>query len=410
MNKKRLTLAIGAIIGLCAIGIIVRNSLQQRRELYSATEYAYSSKNSFTLVDSGLYYIQDSIAHYYDYESKKDVKLEENVGDSYYMDGSIGFVYHNKFYCSCMDINKVENGYAKSSLYSCNLDGSNKRKVIDLTGGIDQFYAYQGKIYYVTCNNIKGFNSEGDYTCNSLHEYDLISKKDKILYEIKPKENEHSGCVQFCKTDDRSKIILYYQYFEGETLTDEQMSDENFDYKQFYKGNFRYYDLEKHQVSRCFTGIDEKHFFSSPILYKGKLYLVESGVKNGKTILQRFTEDGVREVILEADGKESWNSWNGMIYLNSLKKPVLYNVYTDQCYQADKKVNSRIVNFSASRNYVALDKGDYSDLKEGDTYTKSRFVPEVLKIEDFLKDFHLCKKNEVEGIKYYKDNKERLWN
>ena len=401
MKKKPLMIGTGTIAGICLIVIIARFFFMQGKEPYSETEYVYSAYGSFTLMDNGLYYIQDSIAHYYDYESQKDVKLEVNSGDSYYNDGALGFVYDKKFYCSCMDSNKVENGFVKSSLYSCELDGSNKRKVIDLAGGVSQFYAFQGKIYYVMCNKVKGFDIEGDYKCNSLHEYDLASKKDKILYEIKPKRNEHNGYAEICTTDDRSRIYIYYQYFEGDPLTEEQMRDRNFNIQQFYKGNFRYYDIKTKQVSRCFTQIEEKHFFTNPIVYKHKLYLVESEEESGKTVLQSFTEDGEREVILEVDDKESWCSRNGMIYMNSLKKPVLYNLYTNECYQADKKVDYRVVTFADSKNYIAVDMGDYSDLKDGDTYTKSRFVPKIIKTTDFLKDFHLCKPGEVEGLQYY---------
>lgn len=408
MKLKKYMIGLAVVFIICVLLSGIFLLYNQRGKEYTQNDYTYSS-DYYILIENGLYYIQDSVAQYYDYNSKRNIKLEENTGDSYYKGGLSGFFYDNKFYCVCYDSDGVRDGYAKVTLYSCDCDGSNKRKVYDFpAGGVNKLYVYQGKLYYVLyCpDKEKNKDEEGNlvedlyhqYNNNALHEFNLKSKKDKILYELKAEDDKHGGYLDICETDDRSKIYMYYWYYNAPP-TIEEMTADSVDISTYYMSEFLCYDMKDKKVKPCFTGVDKKHFFRDGIaVSQDKLYAIENDSATGEVALKAFAADGDREIILQGKMKEQWSILNGKLYLKSLEKPVLYDIWMGKCYQANRKLNYNIVAFSNTGEYIAMDIGDYSDLKEGDTYTKSRFEPDIIKKDDFLKDFHICNCSEVEGL------------
>lgn len=360
-------------------------------ETFSPKEYSYQPLTENILDDQGLYYMKDNIAQYYDRRTEKQITLESNKGDSYYENSMGMLLYNNKLYCITLDTEKVEKGCGKETLYECNCDGSNRRKLFDFPAGCaDSMYAFQGKLYYTFgYYNVdkQGELLENGSTTNSLRVYDLKTEKNHTLYTVKQKDGQHNGSIKICQTDDRNQIYCLYRYYDGKM---EKGND--FDsFKQCFRSTFFSYNIKTKKVKKCFDNIAEKSFIEDAAVYQNTLFCFRRKLEyeNEETYFESYDED--KEVIMKGTKTSRFSFLNGNVYITDTEYTFLYNIQKKICYRQCKGKNYLVVAISASGKYIALDDGDYSDLKDGDVYTKSRFVPKILSRKEFLQSYEVYK-------------------
>lgn len=400
MKIGKLHIIIAATVIGCMLVIFLGINLRQSQK-YSNTEYNFMPRTNYLLNDNGLYYISDGIAMYYDISSKKQVTLGQNTTDSYYQ-GTLGMLmYNDKLYCITSDRDQVSRGYVKETLYQCDYDGNNRKKFFDFPeGGAGIMYAYEGKIYY-TFNYYSDKEEEFNkgYNTVSLNVLDLRTKKNKVLYEIQNYGPEHDGLLEICRTDDRQNIYCSFLCYEGEVPETYDSDDLN----HYSNSKLLCYNIKTGKMQDCFPQVPKGSYIKNASVIGDYLYctIQDFGKDNGLMKLERFSKDGQEsEVIIKSNEEVDFNSWNHYICVENGNQDLLYNIEENKCMEQVKDVPNRIVAISKSGEYIALDGGDYSDLKEGDTFMRSRFVPEILDMETYLKNFKEAKEGTIGKLEY----------
>ena len=383
MKKARKAIILGVsivLIGITFLYVLHRSN----NEKFSSTEYSYSLSSKYYLTEDGLYYIQDELGRYYDANTKKVIPLGSKEGDSLYRMPVGVMVYQNRFYCISTDPTIISNGFVKGTLYRCDCDGNNKKKIYDFpAGGVSGICAYQGKLYYVLNSGMDDTEIESKHAY-TLYALDLNTMKETVLFEQKETGEEHDGSITMCCTDDRSKLYFLRRYYEG---TREDKDDSSYMINCF-RSKFYCYDLKKKKLSECFKEVDEHSFVTSACVYNGGLYCVRAPLtsEGEESVLERYDEKtGRKDVIMTFGEGAGSGTYNHIMYIYTEKGNMIYDFEKDICYKGKKGDSFRVVDIS--ENAVALDVGDYSDLKDGDAYTKSRFVPSIIPMEEFMSSF-----------------------
>jgi len=409
--KKRLIRHSLEIVALVIIIAIIVN-WNGKRTIFSPAEYSFSQIDKCYLLDNGLYYFMDGIAKYYDRETEMSVSLGEERGSSYYENPAEMLIYNNKFYCATFS-EQVVKGFCKEILYECDCDGNHRNKIFEFPpGGSNGMYANNGKLYYVLNSfDVDDKVSEEDFSqydekekeaVMTLHAFDLNTHKDKVLYEIRDSENTYSGSVKLCATDDISKVYFTYRCFDSETMKGDSMDE----LRNAVVSKILCYDIQTGKVKTCFKNFDEHSFPFAAAIYNGNLYCKRyyPSSKQEYTTLERYCgEDGKRQQILKITCDSILQFLDGYTFLNNGINTVVYDMKKDICYKQKTKENFYVKAISQSGAYVALDDGDYSDLKNGDIYMKSRFVPKILKMEEFLESFDVFEGGNADGVEYNKE-------
>ncbi|SET30587.1 hypothetical protein [[Clostridium] polysaccharolyticum] len=406
MNKKGIGILLAMVL-LVIAGVVFGYVQHKDKEIqFSSTEYAYNPESNFYLAKDGLYYVQDEIAQYYDMESKRKIKLGSNDGDAYYKQPVGILFYNNTFYCISADFDAAKNGIPKNTLYQCDCDGNNRKKLYEFpTGGVESMYVYNGKLYYTFFNDIlKNEDHEEEWngslkSINSLRVFDLKTKKEKILYEYRQTGEQRNGSLQICPSDNRDKIYCLYRYYDG----DQEDRDAEDYLPKFFRSEFLCYDLKSKKMEKCFTQLDKSSFVAKGCIYHDYLYCtrIDYTTKEDDMILERYPADGGKKEELIKYGEHGYAAlFENIFFIYNDTSNVLYDVKQDMCYRKTSKDMLRVSAFSSDGKMVALDDGDYSDLKKGDTYTKSRFVPKVITMDEFLTAFEPFEGGNFQGVQY----------